>query len=125
MKKKIDVVIQCKKGTRVTSESLRKEVLEAVNAVERVRFASFRVTPIAESRPERLGEAHAMINEGIEEIRNIYDELQDWLDGMPDSFQGGEKAAELEDTVDQLQSVVDEVETATSEIDSISIPGMY
>ena len=125
MKKKIEVVIQCKKGTRVSGESIRKEILGAVETVECVRYATLRVTPVPESRPERLSEAQGMINEAVEEIRNIYDELQDWIDGMPESFQGGEKSAELEDAVDQLQSVVDEVETATSEIDSISIPGMF
>ncbi len=125
MKKQIQVSITCKKGTRVNSDSIQNEILEAINSIERVTGASISVKCIPVSRSERMAEAESIINEGIGEITCVREELGDWLDNMPEGLSDGDKAMELEEAVSQLEDVEDAIESTVSDLGEIAMPGMY
>jgi len=125
MKKQIKVTITCKKGTRVNSDSIQNEILEAINSIERVTGASISVKCIPVSRSERMAEAESIINEGIGEITCVREELGDWLDNMPEGLSDGDKAMELEEAVSQLEDVEDAIESTVSDLGEIAMPGMY
>jgi len=75
------------------------------------------------SRRERFAEAIASVEMAMADIQSLRDELQDWLDNMPDNLQTGQKAEELEGAVANLEDVLDSLETATST--DVEFPGMY
>jgi hypothetical protein len=75
------------------------------------------------SRADRFQEAIEKIGEGQSEIEEIRDELQNWLDNLPENLQNGMKA-------EALQSAIDECETAISGCGeaagaSPEFPGMF
>lgn len=57
--------------------------------------------------------------DGIETLR---DELQDWLDNIPENLQGGSKAEQLEETIDELDTIIDSLDEAGTT--DINFPGM-
>ena len=44
------------------------------------------------------------LDNGVNDLESLKDELQDWLDNMPENFQSGEKAGQLQEAIDQLDS---------------------
>lgn len=87
------------------------------------------------SRADRLADVLGKIDcQTIEdaktEIETLKDELQNWLDNMPDNLQGGSKADELQTAIDDLENIYDELQTATDSIDeqvnaTVSFPSMF
>jgi predicted translin family RNA/ssDNA-binding protein len=75
------------------------------------------------SRRERFEEAKAQASIAREEIDSLRDELQNWLDNLPENLQSGSKAEELEEAISRLEEVLeffDEIESA-----EVEFPGMY
>lgn len=75
------------------------------------------------SRSDRFGAAQAMVSDARSEGESLRDELQEWLDNLPENLQQGSKA-------DEIQSAIDELETFISSLDeaenvSPEFPGMY
>jgi uncharacterized protein YgfB (UPF0149 family) len=79
--------------------------------------------PKAKSRSERFQEALATVSIGKADIESLRDELQEWLDNMPENLQGGTKAEELEEAIGSLEEVIEHLEEA--EGTEINFPGMY
>lgn len=66
------------------------------------------------------------------EVDKLQEELQSWLDGMPENLQESQKATDLQETVDGLESLHDTIDEITYALDSaeeesntIEFPGMY
>lgn len=75
------------------------------------------------SRAKRFEEIQGNISEqkaGLEELR---DELQNWLDNMPENLQNGQKAEEIQTAIDELENIISSIEEI--EMTEIVFPGMY
>jgi len=62
------------------------------------------------SRAERFSEAQTAIETGGLDFDILRDELQSWLDNMPENLQSGSKAEEIQDAIDQLDEASNSVE---------------
>jgi hypothetical protein len=62
------------------------------------------------SRADRLDEAANMVENAKGMVEELRDELQQWLDGIPENMQGGQKASDLESAIEQLGEVVDSID---------------
>lgn len=74
------------------------------------------------SRADRFSEAQGLASDAKAQFEELRDELQNWLDNMPEGLQGGSKAEQLEEAISALDDVInscDEVEGA-----SVEFPGM-
>lgn len=74
------------------------------------------------SRRERLEQAVATISNGKDDIEALRDELQNWLDNMPENLQASSKADQLQEAIDALQEMIDSVECI--ETIDVQFPGM-
>jgi uncharacterized coiled-coil DUF342 family protein len=79
--------------------------------------------PKVKSRSERLQEALATVSIGRADIEALRDELQSWLDNMPENLQQSSKAGELQEAIDQLETIIEQLEEA--EGTEVMFPGMY
>lgn len=79
-------------------------------------------TPPA-SRADRYSAAQGCISEGRSEMESLRDELQDWYDNLPESFQGGEKGDALQTAISELEDAIGEAESAEGH--DVEFPGMY
>ena len=75
------------------------------------------------SRQTRFAKAVERIADPRSEIEGLRDELQDWLDGMPENLQGGSKADELQEAIGNLEDLIQALEEA--EMTEIEFPGMF
>lgn len=60
------------------------------------------VKPQRRSRPERLAAIETA-------VRDLVDEYQAWLDGIPENLAGGSLADDLRETIRQLETVADDL----------------
>lgn len=77
----------------------------------------------ARSRADRLSEAESLVDDAKSIVEELRDELQSWVDGLPENLQSGSKADELNDAISELESIQDQLESV--EMTSVSFPGMY
>jgi len=70
-----------------------------------------------QSRADRFNDAQGLITEGKNIIEELREELQNWLDNMPENLQGGSKADELQTAIDELESVIMSLE----EVEGVSV----
>mgnify|MGYP001604439229 CR=1 FL=1 len=75
------------------------------------------------SRAERFSEAKDNILNSEGEVEELRDELQSWLDNLPENLQSSNKADMLQEAIDSLEEIIDALDT----IDGIEIdfPTMY
>ena len=76
-----------------------------------------------ESRADRFDEALSFVGDAKSGAEELRDELQEWLDGLPENLQSGSKADELQSAIDELEQFISQCEDAESA--SVSFPGMY
>ena len=74
------------------------------------------------SRSQRFSDALSNVAVAREDIDGLREELQNWLDNMPENLQDGEKANQLQEAIDALETVISSLEEAEGE--SIDFPGM-
>jgi uncharacterized protein YukE len=75
------------------------------------------------SRAQRLSDAIASIQDGVQECRDLAEELESWRDGL--SGTGLENAGiydRLEEAIEALNQAADEIESQVSELESIEMP---
>ena len=75
------------------------------------------------SRAKRLQRALDNISPEKEMIEELRDELQDWLDNMPENLQGGQKAEQLEAAIDELDQIIDTLDEVV--MSAVDFPGMF
>lgn len=79
--------------------------------------------PKKKSRAERFDSVLGEISDASEKIAELRDELQNWLDNMPENLQGGQKAQELEDTIQSLDDIVDSLSDLSCS--TVDFPRMF
>ncbi len=75
------------------------------------------------SRNERFDEVLGLVSQAKSDMEELRDELQNWLDNLPESLQNGTKAESLQEAIDELDNGInslDEVENV-----SVSFPSMF
>ena len=77
----------------------------------------------AESRNDRFSEAQSLASEAKSEGECLRDELQEWLDNLPENLQQGSKADEIQSAIDELETFIDALDAAEGA--SPDFPGMY
>ena len=92
---------------------------EATGPAARTAKKSTRST----SRQARFDGVMDQVENAKSEAEELRDELQAWLDGIPENLKAGTKADELQSAIEELESVIanlDEAACATPEF-----PGMF
>lgn len=72
------------------------------------------------ARFQLIQEAASNLQTDAETLR---DELQEWLDNMPENLQSGSKADELNDAISALDEVIEAFETIAGA--DVSFPSMF
>ena len=75
------------------------------------------------SRRVRFEDALGKIADVREEIEELRNELQEWLDNMPENLLESEKASQLEDAIECLNEVVGLAEEI--EASDVEFPSMF
>lgn len=75
------------------------------------------------SRADRFSEAQALASDAKAQVEELRDELQNWLDNLPENLQGGSKAEALEEAISNLEDVISNLEEAEGA--SVDFPGMF
>jgi len=109
------------KGARV--EAVEKLIKDQIKEKYPQASITFEKHEPAESRSDRFSEAQSMIIDAKSEAESLRDELQEWLDNLPENLQSGSKADELQDAISNLEEFISHCEDA--ENDSVDFPGMY
>lgn len=60
-----------------------------------------------------------VISEAYNEFSALRDELHDWYDNLPESFQNGDKGNEIQEAIDQLESFCDDEPKVQTELKQI------
>ena len=71
------------------------------------------------SRPVRWQEACDKIREGLDELTEIRDEYQDWMDNLPENLQSGALHEKLEAVCD---IDLDSIDSALSDAEGAALP---
>lgn len=61
------------------------------------------------------------ITEAHDTAEELRDELQDWLDNIPENMQGGQKASELEEAIGHLEEAMDHLDQAENAFEDFKI----
>jgi hypothetical protein len=77
----------------------------------------------ASSRADRLAEAERNVQDAKATVEELRDELQSWLDNLPENFQSGQKGSELEDAINALEDISNELDGI--DFGGVQFPGMY
>tara|TARA_R110002020_G_scaffold467826_1_gene691659 strand:- start:77 stop:322 length:246 start_codon:yes stop_codon:yes gene_type:complete len=80
--------------------------------------------PKYESRTTRLSNAMDLTT-NIDEVNNLREELEQWLDNMPENLQASEKAMQLEEAIQNLEEIADELENMQELQHNVEFPGMF
>jgi hypothetical protein len=112
----------------ISGKNIRKASVEKLANLLKEEFGegSFvRVTDSTppESRSERFSSAMEQISDARTEIECLRDELQDWLDNLPENLQSGMKADELQEAIDTLEEISGEIDSIENA--DLIFPGMY
>lgn len=80
--------------------------------------------PKYESRATRLGNA-LDLSTNIDDVNTLKEELEQWLDNMPENLQASMKAEQLEDAIQNLEEIADELEEIQEMQHNIEFPSMF
>lgn len=75
------------------------------------------------SRATRFDEAKSTAVDQKAEFEELRDELQNWLDSLPENLQSGSKANALEEAISNLEEAIDALDTL--EGIEVEFPGMF
>ena len=116
----IQITVQ-QKGARL--ESIR----EIVEAAIKTKYpnASVMITrqEPPETRAEKFAHAQSLASDAKGVAEELTEELQSWLDGLPENLQSGSKADELSEAISGLEEFTEAMDTA--ENSSVTFPSMY
>ena len=77
-----------------------------------------------ESRATRLSNAIDLTT-NIDDVNSIKDELEQWLDNMPENLQASMKAEQLEEAIQSLEEIADELESVQEMQHNVEFPSMF
>lgn len=78
---------------------------------------------IARSRSERLSEAEGSFDNAKSAVSELKDEMEQWMESIPENLQNGTKANEVQEALDALESIEGDMESI--DFSSVNFPGMY
>lgn len=74
------------------------------------------------SRASRLSEAESQVENAKYIVEELRDELQNWLDNLPENLQSSNKADMLNEAISQLEEISNNLDQCDW---SVEFPGMY
>lgn len=77
------------------------------------------------SRADRGSEISGTLESAQGDIEMLKEELESWLENMPENLQETPKAEELQEAIDGLESAAQDVENAKDTLDGVQFPGMF
>lgn len=80
--------------------------------------------PKYESRATRLGNA-LDLSTNIDDVNTLKEELEQWLDNMPENLQASMKAEQLEEAIQNLEEIADELEEIQEMQHNVEFPSMF
>jgi len=97
---------------------------------KQVQFEILRTLP-APSEYNTLRDAYyttsiqELITDAVSEFECLKDELQEWYDNLPESFQNGDKGSQLQEAIDALENATEpDIPKTIGEIKVIFFPGI-
>jgi len=80
--------------------------------------------PKYESRATRLGNT-LDLSTNIDDVNTLKEELEQWLDNMPENLQASMKAEQLEEAIQNLEEIADELEEIQEMQHNVEFPSMF
>lgn len=80
--------------------------------------------PKYKSRANRLAETLDM-TEKIADVEQLKEELEEWLNNLPENLQSSNKAELLQEAIDNLDNIVTELENIQELKHDVEFPGMF
>ena len=77
------------------------------------------------SKAARLEAALAKINAGLDELRTLNDEYQNWHDGMEGTNLESTGTYEALETILDTFDVLDDIDNATTELENLELPQAF
>jgi hypothetical protein len=108
---------------KLTVEGSKKDtILHAANGIFGKMLVGVELVRYGGSRADDLDVAHEKVEDALKTVQELKGDLEDWKEGMPEQFQGGQKEEEL----DQAASNLEDIENALDGIDwDVEFPGMF
>ena len=76
------------------------------------------------SRADRLSEVNSLVEDAKSIVEELKEEMENWLDTIPENLQGGDKYSQIEDCISNLEEISGQLEEIdTSSIDFPSMMG--
>lgn len=79
--------------------------------------------PKYQSRSARFQAVIDSIDSAKSDIETLKEELENWLDNMPENLQDGQKASELQEAIDALDDIVSNLEDVVDT--EVTFPSMF
>jgi|TARA_R100001460_G_scaffold21590_2_gene44039 predicted DNA-binding protein len=76
------------------------------------------------SRATRLADTLDM-TEKIADVEQLKEELEEWLDNLPENLQSSNKAEMLQEAIDNLENIGEELENIQELQHDVEFPGMF
>ncbi len=76
------------------------------------------------SRATRLADTLDM-TEKIADVEQLREELEEWLDNLPENLQCSNKAEMLQEAIDNLENIGEELENIQELQHDVEFPGMF
>ena len=76
------------------------------------------------SRATRLSETLDM-SEKIADVEQLKEELEEWLDNLPENLQSSNKAEMLQQAIDNLDNIINELENIQELQHDVEFPSMF
>lgn len=80
--------------------------------------------PKYKSRATRLADTLDM-TEKIADVEQLKEELEEWLDNLPENLQSSNKADMLQEAIDNLENIWEELENIQELQHDVEFPGMF
>jgi len=76
------------------------------------------------SRATRLSDTLDM-SEKIADVEQLKEELEEWLDNLPENLQSSNKAEMLQEAIDNLDNIISELENIQELQHDVEFPSMF
>ena len=81
------------------------------------------INSMSKSRATRFDEARGLLSTARETFEELKEELDNWLESMPENLRSGGKADLLEESIDKLETMASDIDSIEQE--DVEFPTMY
>jgi hypothetical protein len=107
----------------VVQDTNIRTVLRKAEDVFNADFVVEKINP-EKSRADRLAEAVALLEDAKGTAEELKEELENWLESLPENLSDSSKANELQEAIDNLEQGASELEEAVDALNSVEFPDM-